>query len=75
MQLTVYSGLPEEYVHNGDVLFVGVVVHLALMSILICDVFDQHTLVSDDMSSLSPIEFGYFGLSGPVVFLMVGWFP
>ena len=34
LQLTVYSGLPEEDVHNGDVLFVGVVVLLALMTLI-----------------------------------------
>ena len=32
--LTKYSGLPKEDVHNGDVLVVGAVVHLVLMSLI-----------------------------------------
>ena len=34
LQLTKYSRLPKEDVHNGDVLFIGVVVHVVLMSLI-----------------------------------------
>ena len=60
LQLTIHGRFPKKDVHNCDVLFVGVVVHLVLIknsySIDVCAWL--HTLVSEDISSLSPIEFG-----------------
>ena len=72
LQLTKYSWFSKEDVHNGDILLVGIVVCLVLIVEwgLVWAIFGQHTLVSDDMSSLSPMDPGYFGLSGPVVLLL-----
>ena len=75
LQLTIYSGFSKEDIYNCYVPFVGIVVLLALIieSFLILEVsqsIGQHTLMSDDMSSLAPMQFGYFGLSGPVVLLI-----
>ena len=70
MQLTKYSRFPEENVHNGDVLFIGVVVHIVLTTKMVRSEAwfkSRMTLAREDMSSLSPMEFGYFDLIGPNV--------
>ena len=59
LQLTIHCGLPKKDIHNCDVPFVGVVVHLVLIRVLVLEMGAWlNTLVSEDISSLSPMKFG-----------------
>ena len=68
---TIDRWLSEEEIQNSYVLLVGIVVSLTLVGgenrtwcWQICK-----TLVRKDISSFSPIKFGYFSLNGPNVWL------
>ena len=66
---TVYSWISKENVHYGNVVFIGIVVSAFLKKGLVLANVDYATmtLVSEVMSSLSSIDFGYFSLIGPVL--------